>query len=154
MSRNQTERTNEWLEKMMYDLWEGHFNDIPRKNYVLIKFGRRAKRQLGSIKWVRSNTKVKQLLRERVSNLSEQDDSRITVITITSLFRSFRVPVYVVESTVAHEMVHYAHGFFSPLKQMYNYPHQGGIIRRELEQRGLGEIHRKSKKWLKEKWYK
>ena len=149
-----TERNNQWLETLMYDIWEEYFNDIPRKNYVLIKFGKRAKRQLGSIKWVRGRTKVKGLLKDRVEEIQSQDDTRITVITITSLFKGKAVPKYVVVSTIAHEMVHYAHGFFSPLKQIYNHPHQGGVIRKELEERGLGKIHRRSKKWLKEKWYR
>lgn len=149
-----TERNNQWLENLMYSIWEEYFNDIPRKNYVLIKFGKRAKRQLGSIKWVRGRTKVKGLLKDRVEEVQSQDDTRITVITITSLFKGKSVPKYVVVSTIAHEMVHYAHGFFSPLKQIYNHPHQGGVIGKELEERGLGGIHRKSRKWLKEKWYR
>jgi hypothetical protein len=148
------ERNNEWLEQLMYELWEDHFNDIPRKNFVLIKFGKRAKRQLGSIKWVRGSTKVKTLLRKRRGEALHQDDDRITLITITSLFKSARVPEYVVTSTIAHEMIHYAHGFFSPLKQLYNHPHQGGLIRREMQKRGLLLIYKKSKKWLKEKWYR
>ncbi|MDD3647043.1 MAG: hypothetical protein PHS44_00885 [Candidatus Dojkabacteria bacterium] len=148
------ERNNSWLEELMYDLWEDYFNDVPRRNYVLIKFGRGAKRQLGSIKWVRGDTRVKKLLKSKMRELDGQDDDRITVITITSLFKSLRVPEYVVKSTVAHEMVHYAHGFFSPLKQIYNHPHKGGLIRKELTKRGLYKMYQRSKKWLKEKWYR
>ena len=138
----------------MYELWEGHFNDIPRKNLILIKFGKRAKRQLGSIKWVKSNTKIKSILRKRYKDIDYQDDGRITLITITSLFKDQKIPEYVIEATIAHEMVHYAHGFFSPLKQIYNNPHKGSIIRKEMEKRGLGNIYRKSKRWLKVNWRK
>jgi hypothetical protein len=148
------ERDNLWLEQLMYELWDDHFNDIPRKNFVLIKFGKKAKRQLGSIKWVRGSTKVKTLLRKRNGEFEHQDDKRITLITITALFKNRRVPEYIVKSTIAHEMIHYAHGFFSPLKQLYNHPHQGGLIRNEMQKRGLLLIYRKSKKWLKEKWYR
>ncbi len=147
-------RDNQWLEKIMFDLWEDHFNDVPRKNLVLIKFGRRSKRQLGCIKWVRGNTKVKEILRKHKNDIAYQDDKRITLITISSLFKSERVPEYVVKSTIAHEMIHYAHGFFSPLNQIYNHPHKGGLIRKEMEKRGLGGIYRMSKKWLKDNWYK
>jgi len=146
------ERTNTWLEELMFDLWEDHFNDIPRVNCVLIKFGRKSKRQLGSIKWVRKNTKVKGLIRKQSEKLKNQDDGRITLITITSLFRNDEVPKFVVKSTIAHEMIHYAHGFFSPLKQVYNNPHQGGKIRKEMEKRGLRYLYRKSKRWLKDNW--
>jgi hypothetical protein len=147
-------RDNEWLEQLMFDLWEDYFNDIPRKNFVLIKFGRRAKRQLGSIKWVRGNTKVKSLLKKRKDDLNLQDEKRITVITISSLFKNVKVPEYVVRATIAHEMIHYTHGFFSPLKQLYNHPHKGGLVRKEMQKRRLGGIYRRSKKWLKEKWCK
>jgi hypothetical protein len=146
------ERNDIWLEYLMYELWEEYFNDIPRKNLVLIKFGRRAKRQLGCIKWVKGNTRVKAFLKRRQSLMKHQDDDRITLITITSLFKSPKVPVYVVRSTIAHEMVHYAHGFFSPLKKLYNLPHQGGIIRREMLSRGMQELYYNTKRWLKENW--
>lgn len=146
------ERTNTWLEDLMYELWEDHFNDIPRINCVLIKFGRKSKRQLGSIRWVRRNTRVKGLLRKQRDKLENQDDDRVTLITITSLFKNNEVPEYVVKSTIAHEMIHYAHGFFSPLKQMYDHPHQGGKIRKEMQKRGLSNLYRKSKRWLKDNW--
>lgn len=145
-------RDNDWLEKLMYEIWEDHFNDIPRKNLVLIKFGRRSKRQLGSIKWVRGSTKVKALLRKKGKELNHQDDDRISLITITALYKNTRVPEYVVKETIAHEMIHYAHGFFSPLKNVYKHPHQGGLIRKEMETRGLKDLHRKAKKWLKIHW--
>jgi hypothetical protein len=147
-------RDNIWLEQLMYDLWEDYFNDVPRSNLVLIKFGRGAKRQLGSIKWVEEKTKVKRMLGKRGEEIDIQDDNRVTLITITSLFKSLRVPEYVVKATIAHEMTHYAHGFFSPLKQIYNNPHQGGLIRKEMQKRGLYNLYRRSKRWLKEKWYK
>ncbi|MBN2016277.1 hypothetical protein JW766_05615 [Candidatus Dojkabacteria bacterium] len=146
------QRDNKWLEQIMYELWEDHFNDIPRKNLVLIKFGRKAKRQLGSIRWVKRDTRVKSIIKKRLDDFDYQDDKRVTLITITSLFKSPRVPEYVIRATIAHEVIHYAHGFFSPLKQMFNHPHKGGLIRREMQARGLLLIYKKSKKWLKEKW--
>lgn len=145
-------RNNAWLEQIMYDLWEDHFNDIPRRNYVLVKFGKRAKRQLGSIRWVKNDTRVQRLLRIKEEEIIKQDDNRITLITITSLFKNPKVPEYIVKATIVHEMIHYAHGFFSPLKQMYIYPHEGSIIRKEMEQRGLTSLLKRSKKWLRYKW--
>lgn len=147
-----TKRDNNWLEDLMYEIWEDYFNDIPRKNLVIIKFGRRAKRQLGSIRWVQDDTRVKFLLSKREKDVDFQDDSRVTLITITSLFKSPKVPKYVVKSTIAHEMIHYAHGFFSPLKQRYDYPHQGSLIRKEMEERGINNLLKRSKRWLKINW--
>jgi len=83
-----------------------------------------------------------------------QDDKRVSVITITLKFKDENVPEDIVRATIAHEMCHYAHGFNSPLQQIYNHPHKGGVIRKEFEKRGLGQLHKYSKKWLKTNWRK
>jgi hypothetical protein len=147
-------RDNNYLEDRLYLLWENHFADVPRKNLVLIKFGKGSKRQLGSIKWVRQGTGVKTLLRKRVDEYKVQDDKRISLITITKYFKDERVPDYVVDGTIAHELVHYVHGFHSPLKQLYKHPHKGGIVKKELVKRGLGQVHRDAEIWLKKEWRK
>jgi len=146
-------RDNKWLIEKLYNLWEEYFNDIPRKNLVIIKFGRKSKNQLGSIRWVTERTKVKALLKNYKNN-DYEDDGRITLITITSYFKDERIPEVIVDTTIAHEMIHYAHGFFSPLKQIYNHPHKGGIIRKEMIKRGMEEEYKFAKKWLKEEWRK
>ena len=140
----------------MYCLWEEHFADVPRKNLVIIKFGRSSTRQLGSIKWARKNTHIKSLInrKEIQDSHKAQDDKRITVITITKKFQNQEIPEYVVKATIAHEIVHYVHGFNSPLKQIYQHPHQGGIIRKELESRDLGVLHTTARRWLKENWHR
>ncbi|MBN1618504.1 hypothetical protein JW887_04125 [Candidatus Dojkabacteria bacterium] len=147
-------RTNAWLEYQMFEIWENHFADVPRKNLVIIKFGKSSKRQLGSIKWAKDNTGIKSIMKKKSMQALHkiQDDKRITVITITKHFQSLEVPDYVVQSTIAHEMCHYTHGFNSPLNQLYDFPHQGGIIHRELTKRGLGLIHTKAKRWIKTNW--
>jgi hypothetical protein len=154
MNRSKIIRTNNWLAERMYDLWDDHFADVPRKNLVIITFGRASSRQLGSIKWARKNTRIKSLLKSKAIQDAHavQDDRRITVITITRNFQDPDIPEYVVKATIAHEIVHYVHGFSSPLKQTYRYPHQGGIVRKELESRGLGELHTKARRWLRENW--
>jgi hypothetical protein len=154
MNDTKVDRTNNWLASRMYDLWENHFADVPRKNLVVIKFGRASGRQLGSIKWARKNTRIKSLLKTKEvrDTYVVQDDRRITVITITKNFQDPKIPELVVDATIAHEIVHYVHGFSSPLKQTYRHPHQGGIVRKELESRGLGELHNKAREWLRENW--
>lgn len=151
---NLPKRSNEWLEDLMYEIIEDHFNDIPVKNLILIKFGRASKRQLGSIKWVTPKTRVKSLMKKkRIKDFHRnQDDKRISLITITKKFQNSEIPEFVVKSTIAHELCHYAHGFSSPIKQQYKYPHQGGIIRKELRRRDLEDINLKAKKWLRENW--
>ncbi len=145
-----TMRNNNWLTEKLYFLWENHFVDVPRKNPVLIKFGKRSYRQLGSISWARHKTQGIDTL---VSQLSEDyDDKRVSLITVTGYFKDERIPETVVLGTIAHEMIHYSHGFNSPLKQIYDHPHKGGIIRKEMYNREMMEIYNYSKKWLKSEW--
>lgn len=136
----------------MYQIWEEYFNDVPRKNLVLIKFGKKSSRQLGSIKWVTQKTKIKQFLKKYNHLISNQDDPRVSLITITSHYKDSFIPEFVVDETIAHEMIHYAHGFNSPLQQLYNHPHKGGVIRKEMRKRGLDELHKLSRAWLKTHW--
>lgn len=144
-------RNNDWLEEKMYAIWEDYFSDIPRKNLVIIKFGRNSRTQLGSIKWANKKTRG---IRQYLNDTNWQDEKKVSVITITSKFKDEEIPEEIVTATIAHEMCHYAHGFNSPLKQIYNHPHKGSVIRKEMEERGLEELYRFSKKWLKTNWRK
>jgi hypothetical protein len=49
-------------------------------------------------------------------------------------------------------MCHYTHGFNSPHSQIYKHPHQGGIIKKEMQKRGLNDVYKYSKHWLKNNW--
>jgi len=145
-------RNNSFLEDMLYDLWDNHFCDIPRKNLVVIKFGKYSKRQLGSIKLARDGTRIKGLLKKKLDDYDIQDDKSITVITITSYYKNECIPEYVIRATVAHELCHYAHGFSSPLEKRFLNPHQGNIIKKELMKRDLIEEQNQADAWLKENW--
>lgn len=145
-------RDRKYLENLMYELWENNFCDVPRKNLVLIKFGKYSKRQLGSIKMANGNTKIKGLLTKSKNEYEAQDDKRVTVITITKYFQNEIIPEYVIKATIAHELCHYTHGFSSPLEKRFNKPHQGNIINKELSSRGLLEEQKLADKWLKENW--
>jgi len=145
-------RNNKFLEDTLYDIWENHFCDIPRKNFVLIKYGKYSKRQLGSIKLANESTKIKGLLRKKEEDYLVQDDKSITVITLTRYFQREVVPDFVVRATIAHELCHYAHGFSSPLQKRFQKPHQGSVVHKELKKRGLFEKQKEVDKWLKENW--
>ncbi len=145
-------RDNSYLEEVLYDLWDNHFCDIPRKNLVVIKFGKYSKRQLGSIKLARDGTRIKGLLRKKRDDYDVQDDKSVTVITVTSYYKNEYIPEYVVRATVAHELCHYAHGFSSPLEKRFLNPHQGNIIKKELIKRDLIEEQDMADMWLKENW--
>jgi hypothetical protein len=145
-------RNEKFLENLLYELWENHFCDIPRKNLVLIKYGRYSRRQLGSIKLAREGTRIKGLLNKKKEDYDVQDDKSITVITITRHFENENIPEFVVRATVAHELCHYAHGFSSPLQKRFKNPHQGNIIDKELANRDLLDEQRKADLWLKDNW--
>lgn len=145
-------RNIKFLEDILYDLWENNFCDIPRKNLVVIKYGKRSKRQLGSIKLANRKTKIRGIMRNKENDYLVQDDKSITVITINRYFRNEVIPEFIVRATVAHELCHYAHGFSSPLEKRFVNPHQGSVIKKELQKRGLLEEQNRADNWLKDYW--
>jgi len=130
-------RNNDWLEAKLNTIWDKSFSDINRKNTIFIIFGRNARTRLGSIRAKRDTWTGK-----------HQD----TQIIVTGFFKDERVPEFIIDVTIAHELCHYAHGFFSPLPQLSKYPHQGGIVERELKRRGFANDLDKQHQWLKQNW--
>ncbi|MEK7461127.1 MAG: hypothetical protein AAB647_02845 [Patescibacteria group bacterium] len=126
------ERTNAWLTAQLDAVWTAYFSDVPRANPVMIVFGKKARARLGSIRQKNGHT----------------------TITITGYFRNVAVPENVVHETIAHELVHYTHGFESPLPKLYRYPHEGRIVQNELASRGLKASHQATRAWLKSHWLK
>jgi len=124
-------RDYEWLKQRFEYIWENHFSDVPKPNKVLITFKGRWKNKFGHI---------------------QKLESKNSWIAINKLFQDERVPEYIVNLTIAHEIAHYAHGFQSPLKQMYQHPHKGGVVDKELKKRGFAEELKLEKRWLKEEW--
>jgi hypothetical protein len=140
------------LQEMLYEIWETYFPDVPRKNLVIVKFGKFSKQRLGSIKWSKDLRGIKGIYKKFEKDHKIQDDERITLIILTRYFTMPQIPEYVVKTTLAHELVHYSHGFNSPLEKKYKFPHQGKIIDKELKSRGLGKDLELSEKWLKDHW--
>jgi hypothetical protein len=127
-------RNNIWLANRLEWLWKTYFSDVEIANTVYVRFGRPARTRLGSIKYGRKTTNPN------------------TYITVTGHFRNPIVPEYVIDAVLAHELSHYTHGFFSPHPQIHKNPHQHGVIDKELTKRGLEDIMRLQKSWLKENW--
>lgn len=125
-------RDHKWLMHKLAAIWTRYFSDVQQINPVLVRFGRSAKTRLGSIK----------LGRKKIN----------TYITLTGFLQDERVPEFVIEAVLAHELAHYAHGFNSPHQQLLHYPHKHRVVDRELTKRGLGDIVLLQKKWLKDNW--
>lgn len=123
-------RDNNWLLFRLDYLWTKYFADVPQTNKVFIRFGRYAKYRLGSI---RLNRKTK-----------------ASFITITVMFKDPGVPSEVVDHTIGHELVHYAHGFSSIQPRLHKYPHAGGVVKREMTERGMGYLHKAYQEWVRE----
>jgi hypothetical protein len=145
-------RTDQWLEDQLNQIWQSFFPDIHKVNNVVIKWGRAAKNQLGSI----TAKGPRRLFRTpgRFPKHSWWLPESISIITINRNFQNLSVPEEIISVTIAHELVHYSHGFSSPHPQLYKYPHLGGIVSKELKARGLGDQLKFQKKWLKEEWKK
>lgn len=130
------QRDNRWLKDKLAQIWQRYFADIPVANNVFVKFGRPTRTRLGSIKFGR------------------RKENPNTIITINGHFTDPDIPEFVIEAVLAHELTHYAHGFASPLEQSYQHPHKGGVVRRELIDRGLKELLQLEKRWVKANWVK
>ena len=126
-------RDDQWLAERLNQIWQLLFPEIERKNNVVIRFKGRWKNKFGHIKRLKNND---------------------TEIAINGLFRNEIIPEYVIDTTIAHELIHYSHGFQSPLPRKYKHPHAGGIVRREMLKRGFGHMIAKEKYFVKKKWPK
>ena len=123
-------RDDDWLKNRLLEIWQLRFIDIPMLNEVKIRFKGKWKTKFGHIKM----------------------KNNITEIVINSLFKHEDVPQYIVDLTIAHELIHYAHGFQSPLEKKFNYPHQGGIVKKELKKRGFRDTLLLERKIFRKEW--
>lgn len=126
---SQSSRDDVWLLSRLDHIWSNYFQNVPQVNRVYIRFGRFSKFRLGSIRLDKA--------------------TKSSYVTITSLFKDERVPAEVIDHTIAHELCHYTHGFSSPSPKLHKYPHHGGVIKKELEARGLGHLTKAYRNWLK-----
>jgi len=158
-------RDDNFLQGRLDFLWDRYFADVGQTNDVVIKFGRKTRSRLGSIKQGQtqkiSNSKFPllcsapggQVISNKIPNQNDRDRGhRTTIITINGLFKEPSIPEFLIDSVIAHEMVHYAHGFASPHEKKYDTPHAGGVIKKEMQERGLEDLYLLQKKWLKENW--
>jgi hypothetical protein len=128
-------RTDDWLNQRLELIWARFFADIPVSTPVDIHFGRRSYQRLGSIA-------LRKIIRQGVA----EQRSRIT---ISSLLAEELFPDIIVDQIIAHELVHYVHGFGSLRPRTLRHPHQGGVIIKEFQKRGLWELYRAYQAWMK-----
>lgn len=124
-------RDDEWLTQRLNQIWELLFPDVDRMNTVHIYFKGRWKNKFGHIRMLKNK------------------DSEIV---INGLFKHEQVPENIIDATIAHELIHYMHGFQSPHQQRYKHPHAGGIVTRELKKRGFAHWLAKERHFIQREW--
>ncbi len=124
-------RDENWLAEFFHEIWDRKFSDVKKKNNLVIRWKSNWKNKFGHIR-----------------RLKNKD----TEIGVNSHFKDERIPEYVIELTIAHEIVHYMHGFHSPHPKLFKHPHKGGIVNKELVLRGYSESLKKEKAWFKKDW--
>ena len=124
-------RNQKWLESRLNQIWQLLFPEVEKKNKVIIRFKGKWKNKFGHIKLLKDKS---------------------TEICINGLFSNKQVPEYIIDLTIAHELIHYSHGFQSPHKRKFKYPHQGSIVKRELMNRGFAHLLRLERKFVKKDW--
>ncbi|MFH1637530.1 MAG: hypothetical protein ABIB71_03840 [Candidatus Woesearchaeota archaeon] len=123
-------RDEEWLQNRMEQIWQLLFPDVDRLNNVVIRFKGKWKNKFGHIKKIKGSSEI----------------------AINSLFKDEVIPEYIIDLTIAHELVHYWHGFNSPHEKKYRHPHAGGIVTRELKKRGFGHLMRLERDFVRRQW--
>ena len=124
-------RDDNFLNEKLDQIWQSLFPDVERKNNVTIRFKGKWRNKFGHIKLLKNKD---------------------TEIVINGLFKDPRIPDYIIYLTIAHELVHYMHGFNSPLERKYKHPHKGGIVNRELKKRGLNYFIALEREFVKKEW--
>jgi len=123
-------RDDVWLQQRFDQIWELFFPDVEKKD-VSVRWKGNWKNKFGHI--TRKNNK--------------------TEIVVNKLFKNYAIPEDVIKLTLAHEIVHYAHGFHSHLPRKYKHPHKGGIVDKELKKRGFEYMLKNEKEWQKKEWF-
>ena len=122
-------RDQEWLELRFNQIWQLFFPDVEKKN-VCIRWKGKWKNKFGHIKSTKKGAEI----------------------AVNSIFRDLRVPEEIIKVTIAHEIVHYMHGFHSHLPRMFSHPHKGNIVNKELIKRGFKHTIKMEKEWHKKDW--
>jgi len=125
-------RDDAWLNQRLDHIWEMLFPELERLNKVDVRFKGKWKNKFGHIKSVRKNSEI----------------------VVNGLFKEEDIPEYIVDITLAHELIHYMHGFNSPHEKKYKHPHAGGIVTRELKKRGFGHMIALEREFVEKDWFR
>ena len=119
--------TDAFLAKKTAQLCREYFPHRTISNLLAVRWSKPWKSKLGHIKPLK-NTAFGSL------------------IEINSLLSDPRVPEFVLEVTLLHELIHYFQGFASNQARTQLHPHRGGAVTKEFAQFGWQELLKKQEK--------
>ncbi len=140
-------RQDSELTVLLEQLLGQYFIGYALANPIQVRFGRYSRTRLGSIGlagW--RSLKHPQALAYPGRRLN-QPNQAASQIVITGYYRHRSIPDRLILATLAHELVHYFHGFHSALPQRFLDPHRGNIVDQELYKVGFGQELRLAKSW-------
>ncbi|MDE3073931.1 MAG: hypothetical protein KGJ86_00755 [Chloroflexota bacterium] len=126
-------RDNHWLRRQLDHIWSTWFADVDRVNPVSIRFVR---------PW-----------RTRLAVIYLTNNDSESFIGVNGLLSDQQVPYSICLVAIAHELVHYCHGFGSRHPQRYKHPHRGNVVARELARRGLARQLDFYEQWTTNRWF-
>ncbi len=124
-----------FLTKKTAELCREHFPNRQISNLLVCRWGKAWRTKLGHIKPLK-NVQFGSL------------------IEINAILADPRVPEFVLEATLLHELIHYFQGFGSNHPRERRHPHRGGAVTNEFKQFGWEELLKKQQKWVKENFSK
>jgi hypothetical protein len=127
--------SDQFLAKKTAELCREHFSGHKISNLLVCRWGKAWKTKLGHIKPLK-----------RVNYGS--------LIEINAILADPRVPEFVLEATLLHELIHYFQGFGSNRPREKMHPHRGGAVTNEFKKFGWEELLQKQEKWIKENFAK
>jgi len=143
-------RDDIWLTERLIQLQQNHFPDITDGNDIEVRFGRKCKTRLGSIAIREKKHRSRRLTKIKLKFLDITEV--VSIITINGHFKDPEIPEEVIDGILAHEFSHFVHGFNSMRQKKYRNPHAGGVVSSEMRSRGLDDILKAQKKWIRKNW--
>lgn len=123
------------LTRKTAELCREYFPDKKISNLLVVRWAKPWKTKLGHIRPLK-------------------DTGFGSLIEINSILADPRVPEFVLDVTLLHELIHYFQGFGSNQPRNQRHPHRGGAVTKEFAQFGWQELLNKQDQWVKENFAK
>lgn len=135
------------LAELLEQLLSQYFIGYELANPIEVRFGRYSRTRLGSIGLAGWRSEKHPRSLAYPGRRLYRSNQAASQIVITGYYRHRLIPDRLILATLAHELVHYFHGFHSALPQRYLDPHRGNIVDQELYKIGFGSELRLAKSW-------